>query len=80
MTTKDKYIQKLEELIIFYEAKLSMGEIHSSYNIKFGIAALKAEMEKEELVKVDHTCSIAVEGVGQFPHTIIYSGLKYSRI
>ena len=45
MGTKDKYIAKLEELIIFYEAKLSMGEIHSSYNIKFGIAAFKAEME-----------------------------------
>ncbi len=31
---KDKIINKQAELIKFYENKLSMGEIHSSYNLK----------------------------------------------
>jgi len=47
-TAKDKLIEKQKELILFYEKKLSVGEINSAYDYKKQMFLLESELAKEQ--------------------------------
>jgi len=53
MTTKDKLIEKQKELILFYEKKLSVGEINSAYDYKKQMFLIESELAKEPIINLN---------------------------